>query len=560
MFAHAKKPGMAPRASKGTLARAPVPPGPSWPRPRPAMGSNLPAAAAELVRSDAGHLLEPGQRAFFESRLQTDFSQVRVHSGPRAADSARLLGAEAFTAGRDVVVDSRGAGVRDDLLAHELVHVAQQARAPAGAAALDGGLADPLERQAHQIAGASIGPGLEVPARLPAAAPAVQRRIAPEDVAVEMVGRSFELNVPFAPGGPFTGRLRAGDPVMIVAWDNASPDATVFSPTVVVARMPVPFSVPKRLLVPARTAVPGVSPYGAGVARQEAAVEAAENKLSAWQATKGAYTTPKGADLYQREEKRLQDLLGRKRAVLNRKLIQETMFNRFDGVIKAEVDAANAAHGLRGKAALDPNLVKALLFQESQLGTSGQHLEVPPSHPVKTRFNLGQVIDSSGMALLTMMEKEQPGFVMAFFLGNLRKDLASAQAEREKLKEKVKKKKLDATETARLAELDRLAGQNWEVFIWQYRAPGMVIGFAEAVNGFFGASTPAHNVDYEFWIHMAVLWLFEKHRAGMTWPQAIAAYNGGGQRAADYRKAVVGRAGSAADAFKKGQEFVPGGI
>jgi len=53
------------------------------------------------------------------------------------------------------------------------------------------------------------------------------------------------------------------------------------------------------------------------------------------------------------------------------------MFNRFDQTIKSEVDSANTAHGLTGRDALDPNLVKAQLFEESQLGTSGTHLELP---------------------------------------------------------------------------------------------------------------------------------------------------------------------------------------
>lgn len=38
------------------------------------------------------------------------------------------------------------------------------------------------------------------------------------------------------------------------------------------------------------------------------------------------------------------------------------MFNRFDGVIKREVDAANTAAGLKGADALDPNLLKSMLF------------------------------------------------------------------------------------------------------------------------------------------------------------------------------------------------------
>ena len=90
------------------------------------------------------------------------------------------------------------------------------------------------------------------------------------------------------------------------------------------------------------------------------------------------------------EKTRLEGLLVTRRKLLNQQLIQETMYNRFDPIIAMEVEAANKAHGLTGTDALDPDLVKAMLFQESELGTSGTHLEVPPSHPVKTRFNLGE--------------------------------------------------------------------------------------------------------------------------------------------------------------------------
>jgi hypothetical protein len=176
---------------------------------------------------------------------------------------------------------------------------------------------------------------------------------------------------------------------------------------------------------------------------------------------------------------------------------------------------------------------------------------------VKTRFNLGQVIDSSGLALLTLFEKEFP-VVISMFLPNMRADLIAAQKERDALK---KKTSLNATETTRLAELEALSAQNWETFIWSYKASGFLgWRFADVVAAFFGSATPARNLDYEFWIHMAVFWLFEKHKSGMSWPDAIKAYNGSGKRAQDYRDAVVKRAGAAAAAAKAGTEFVPAGI
>jgi hypothetical protein len=232
------------------------------------------------------------------------------------------------------------------------------------------------------------------------------------------------------------------------------------------------------------------------------------------------------------------------------------MFNRFDADIKREVDAANTAHGLKGSDALDPNLLKSLLFQESQLGTSGFHLEDPPSHPVKSRFNLGQVIDSSGNALLLMLEKEQPDLIRDYFLGSMRAELSAARAELASLR---MKRTRTPVEQSRLEELVRLSGQSWETFIWSYRAAGRDRGFSEAVAAFFGSTSPARNLDYPFWIHMAVLWLFDKKRKGMTWADTIRAYNGSGAHAEHYRAAVLKRAAEAA-ARRPGSPLIPSGI
>ena len=83
------------------------------------------------VLASPGRPLDPGTREFFEARLGHDFSHVRVHDDNRAAESARSVGALAYTVGEDVVF-ARGrydpvssSGVR--LLAHELTHVVQQA-------------------------------------------------------------------------------------------------------------------------------------------------------------------------------------------------------------------------------------------------------------------------------------------------------------------------------------------------------------------------------------------------------------------------------------------------
>lgn len=100
-----------------------------------AAGHAAPQAAPDVqpsmsfVRS-GGRPLSEAVRSFFEPRFGYDFSQVRVHTDARAAESARAANALAYTVGRDVVF---GAGQYTpetakgkNLLAHELTHVVHQ--------------------------------------------------------------------------------------------------------------------------------------------------------------------------------------------------------------------------------------------------------------------------------------------------------------------------------------------------------------------------------------------------------------------------------------------------
>jgi hypothetical protein len=78
----------------------------------------------------SGQPLSLSDRNYFESRFGFDFSQVRIHSDTRAAETARSLNARAFTRGKDVVFGagqySPGTKAGRQLLAHELTHVVQQ--------------------------------------------------------------------------------------------------------------------------------------------------------------------------------------------------------------------------------------------------------------------------------------------------------------------------------------------------------------------------------------------------------------------------------------------------
>lgn len=92
---------------------------------------NVPPIVHEVLRSP-GQPLDPNTRSYFEPRFGHDFSQVRVHTDRRASESAQAVNARAYTVGHDIVFDAGQYRTLDvegrQLIAHELTHVAQQAR------------------------------------------------------------------------------------------------------------------------------------------------------------------------------------------------------------------------------------------------------------------------------------------------------------------------------------------------------------------------------------------------------------------------------------------------
>jgi Domain of unknown function (DUF4157) len=93
--------------------------------------SALPSVVPDVVRSP-GRPLDPTLRTAMGSRFSADFSQVRVHTDTKAAESAQAIHAQAYTFGRDIVL-SQGAYAPHShrgrkLIAHELAHVIQQNR------------------------------------------------------------------------------------------------------------------------------------------------------------------------------------------------------------------------------------------------------------------------------------------------------------------------------------------------------------------------------------------------------------------------------------------------
>jgi lipoprotein-anchoring transpeptidase ErfK/SrfK len=119
----------------------------------------VPSIVHDVLRTP-GQPLDPVTQGFMESSFGQDFSEVRVHTDGRAAESAQAVEALAYTAGQDVVF---GAGQYAPhtsggkmLLAHELTHVAQQ-RGGGVPAELGIGQEDtPYEREADSVASAIV--------------------------------------------------------------------------------------------------------------------------------------------------------------------------------------------------------------------------------------------------------------------------------------------------------------------------------------------------------------------------------------------------------------------
>lgn len=92
-------------------------------------GSTVGAAPPIIhqVISSPGRSLDIASRAYFEPRLGIDLSAVRVHDDARAAESAGAVRAHAYTVGNHIAFGhGKFAPGPNRVLAHELVHVAQQ--------------------------------------------------------------------------------------------------------------------------------------------------------------------------------------------------------------------------------------------------------------------------------------------------------------------------------------------------------------------------------------------------------------------------------------------------
>jgi hypothetical protein len=165
-----------------------------------------PSGVLDVVGRGGGQPLDDSTRSDMESRLGADFGDVRVHTGAAAGESAREVGANAYTVGNDVVFRSEQWAPTTEsgkkTLAHELSHVVQQRSGPVEGTSVGGGIrvsdpSDRFERAADQAAEAAMSAGANVPsASSPAAAPTAQRQESSDEEEEESFGAPVQRQTP----------------------------------------------------------------------------------------------------------------------------------------------------------------------------------------------------------------------------------------------------------------------------------------------------------------------------------------------------------------------------
>lgn len=145
--------------------------------------TEIPPIVHDVLRSP-GHPLDSGTLGFMASRFSHDFSQVRVHTDDKAAESANAVDALAYTAGKHIVFGARqytpGTASGRELLVHELAHVMQQEQVTSNALPVRIGHPSGSEEvNADHLARSALS-GERLPHRvIGAGAPLLSRRVIP---------------------------------------------------------------------------------------------------------------------------------------------------------------------------------------------------------------------------------------------------------------------------------------------------------------------------------------------------------------------------------------------
>jgi hypothetical protein len=127
----------------------------------PHRAGTAPPVVHEVLRSP-GQPLDAATREAMEPRFGHDFSRVRIHTDSRAVESARSVGALAYTVGQNIIFGAArfapGETAGRRLLAHELAHTIQQGDGACLQSKLEvAGPDTPAEREADAAAEGVVG-------------------------------------------------------------------------------------------------------------------------------------------------------------------------------------------------------------------------------------------------------------------------------------------------------------------------------------------------------------------------------------------------------------------
>ncbi|WP_406458041.1 DUF4157 domain-containing protein [Streptomyces sp. NBC_00876] len=163
----------------------------------------------DVVSSGGGAPLDADTRADLEGRMGADFSDVRVHNDSAAHESAKGVGAHAYTVGNNVVFQRDAYDPSSPqgrtTLAHELTHVMQQRSGPVEGTEAPGGIrvSDPSDRYEREaVANADRVLADPAPAQAPTAAPSPS----PSTPAVQRAATEDEDEQPADVQGSFVQR------------------------------------------------------------------------------------------------------------------------------------------------------------------------------------------------------------------------------------------------------------------------------------------------------------------------------------------------------------------
>src|SRR5688500_18602228 len=135
------------------------------------MSASLERKAPSVPR---GVALEPSTRAAMEGTFDFDFGNVRIHADASAAKLSNQLGADAMTIGSDLFfaesLFSPESVEGQHLLAHELTHVVQNAKAPSGGLTFLSEAGSAAESEASNVADRAMAGESVTPTAAPAAA------------------------------------------------------------------------------------------------------------------------------------------------------------------------------------------------------------------------------------------------------------------------------------------------------------------------------------------------------------------------------------------------------